>query len=188
MPSDGRRAVRECPIVDGRIARVHLGKAFWMTIDAEDLDRVVSVSSWRWSESRREVNRVSRNRTIIFTRWLLDPADGVWVDHRNGNRLDNRRENLRLATPSENCRNSAMCRRTTRSSQFKGVFWIARLSKWSAQIRVGKRHLGVFLSEIDAALAYDVAARAHFGEFACVNFPRPGERSALVPVVAPVPS
>lgn len=189
------RATREAPVVLGDSARVHLGKSFWMTIDAADLGRSLSVPSWRWSESAREVSRVSANRTIIFTRWLLAPADGVWVDHRNGDKLDNRRSNLRLATAAENAGNSVKKRG---SSRFKGVY--AHGLMWCAQVKRpghSNKHLGSWAIEEDAARAYDDAARAAFGEFACVNFPLPGERSAvaesqriiaLVPVVAPVPS
>ena len=118
-----------------------------------------------------------------------DPT--VKVDHRDGNTLDNRRENLRVATAAQNVRN-ARKKRSATTSRYKGVFFTRgrkgrSLSKpWQAQIRRGgkNRYLGCFETAEAAALAYDTAARETFGEFACLNFPRDGERSALTPATA----
>lgn len=100
------------------------------------------------------------------------------TDHINGNGLDNRRANLRDATQAQNCRNTR--KRSGSSSRFKGVAWFRRTRRWAAQIQhEGKIiSLGYHASEEGAALAYDAAARAYFGEFAALNFPRPGEVSA----------
>lgn len=97
------------------------------------------------------------------------------TDHRNGDGLDNRRANLRRATKAQNNRNR---RKTIGYSKYKGVGW--HENRWCAQIKVnGKKiHLGRFISEEDAARAYDAAARREFGEFAALNFPQPGERGA----------
>lgn len=94
------------------------------------------------------------------------------VDHRNGDGLDNRRSNLRPATQAQNLANrrkSAGC-----SSQFKGVSWNIRRSRWEAYCGTsgrGRRYLGAFTSEEDGARAYDAAAAEMFGEFARLNFP-----------------
>jgi hypothetical protein len=95
--------------------------------------------------------------------------DAKQINHINGNGLDNRRENLRSVTSAENHRNSR--KRTRATSQFKGVHWLVQGKKWRAMIYVNgkQRHLGCFARETDAALAYDVAARKHFGEFARPN-------------------
>lgn len=95
------------------------------------------------------------------------------IDHINGDRTDNRIENLRDCTPSQNAQNA----RVTRDG-LKGVTNCR--GRWQAKIRAdGKgRCLGTFGTEVEAALAYDEAARDYFGEFASVNFPRAGERSA----------
>jgi len=101
---------------------------------------------------------------------------GRRVDHINGNGLDNRRSNLRIATSQQNNRNRKICNLNT--SGFKGV----RLdrNKWRADIRIdGKRkNLGRFVNPEAAAAAYDEAARKYFGEFATLNFPKSGEQSA----------
>lgn len=91
------------------------------------------------------------------------------VDHRNGNGLDNRRCNLRTASNSQNQRNKRGG--SGGSSRFKGVTWRERGQKWEAQIHTGGRwlYLGQFQDERDAALAYNAAALAEFGEFARMN-------------------
>jgi hypothetical protein len=101
---------------------------------------------------------------------VTDPQ--VKVDHRNGDGLDNRRANLRKCVNGENIANGAK-RRDGHSSKYKGVCWHRRDGKFQASIRVHGRtiYLGMFTDEVQAAQAYDVAARAFFGEFAKCNFP-----------------
>lgn len=101
------------------------------------------------------------------------------TDHVNGNGLDNRRANLREATTAENGRNVPKLRGVSR---FKGVSWHKARSRWQVRIHIApgnERHLGYFTDEMQAAMAYDAWARICYGEFACLNFPEPGERSAL---------
>lgn len=97
------------------------------------------------------------------------------VSHVNGNLLDCRRENLVVKTHAEKVRgNRKMGTLNGReyTSKYKGVCWIEAKGKWKAQIRSGRvRHIGYFDDEIDAAHAYDEAAREHFGEYAWLNFP-----------------
>ena len=110
---------------------------------------------------------------------------GVLVDHIDRNRLDNRRSNLRLATKGENGRNRAV-NRNKKSSVFKGVFLagdrVHRNRPWRAWISYENRKhlLGYFSTEVEAARAYDGAARRLHGAFARVNFPREGEQCAVV--------
>lgn len=92
------------------------------------------------------------------------------LDHINGDGLDNRRENLRLASPLENSRN---CRkRLGCSSQYKGVSFHKKTGRWQARIRVNQLiALGLYQTEEAAARAYDLSASILFGEFAALNFP-----------------
>jgi hypothetical protein len=92
------------------------------------------------------------------------------VDHINGNGLDNRRSNLRLASHPENCRNRRPIRRRNASeTEYKGVHRRGR--GWRAWITVDRtRHyLGVFETPRDAAIAYNHAAVALHKEFASLN-------------------
>jgi hypothetical protein len=103
---------------------------------------------------------------------------GEQIDHKNGNGLDNRRDNLRKATATENNRNR-MKLRAPCASKYKGVW--RHYDKWGAAIwDKGKSiKLGRFDTEAKAAEAYDAAARRLHGEFARVNFPINGEQSAI---------
>lgn len=97
-----------------------------------------------------------------------DPRNG---DHKNGDKLDNRRSNLRIASSVENRQNVGI--RKNNRSGYKGVSWSRVANKWHAYITVNwkKVHLGSFDNIIEAARAYDASALYHFGEFACLNFP-----------------
>lgn len=100
--------------------------------------------------------------------WLI--VSGKWpafdIDHLNGDRLDNRIENLREASRSENCSNKLS--RCDSKSGVKGVFWNKKLSKWQAQIsKNGKQiYLGVFETMDEAKAAYRRAAAELHGPFA----------------------
>jgi len=91
------------------------------------------------------------------------------VDHKDGDGLNNQRSNLRRSSALQNSQNQRLSRRN--KSGFKGVFF--KGPKWMASIRMNGRstHLGMFDSAEAAALAYDAAAAAAFGEFARLNFP-----------------
>ncbi len=95
---------------------------------------------------------------------IMPPKEGFLVDHRNRNSLDNRRLNLRYAIKAQNGANM------DRGSKFKGIR--KHRNKWAAQIAANgaNKHLGLFSSEEEAALAYDVAAREEWGESARCNF------------------
>lgn len=105
---------------------------------------------------------------VYLHRLIARAAPGQMVDHANGNTLDNRRENLRLATPQLNCVN----RKYTSASGFRGVSKAG--NRWRAAITVNQQmiYAGSFVTPEDAARRYDELAFKHFGDFAILNFPR----------------
>lgn len=121
-----------------------------------------------------------RGRSAIRVhRFLLDVTDPkTQVDHWDGNGLNNRRYNLRACTAQQNCRNQRQ-RLSRCSSKYKGVWKHQHSYRASITISYRSIHLGCFNSEVEAAKVYDEAARLHFGAFARVNFPNPGEMCCL---------
>jgi len=91
------------------------------------------------------------------------------VDHINGDKLDNRRVNLRPANPTEQQANTPKPKNNT--SGYKGVTWVAANRKWQAHLRYQRklRHIGYFATPEEAALAYNEEARRLFGEFCRLN-------------------
>jgi hypothetical protein len=98
----------------------------------------------------------------------LDKTDSRECDHINGNKLDNRRFNLRICNKSQNQQNRIS---RTGSSKYKGVTRHKKTGRWQAQIRhQGKRYyLGLYINEVEAAQAYNERAKKLFGEFARLN-------------------
>lgn len=94
------------------------------------------------------------------------------IDHIDHDGLKNTLKNLRVVTRSQNAMNQRK-RNMNAHSQYKGVTWHKKHSKWYAQIQKNEKmlYLGLFVIEKDAALAYDTAAKLHFGEYAKLNFP-----------------
>lgn len=99
------------------------------------------------------------------------------VDHRNRNRTDNRRENLRFASPRENAANRG--RRRDAHEKFVGVRQTAN-GRWQARVGERGRHLGIFDTAEAAARARDDAAREEYGDFATLNFSTNDERAVHV--------
>ena len=105
--------------------------------------------------------------------WLLSYNEypSAIIDHINGNRNDNRLSNLRLATPGENAYNVRKTDRIT-SSSYKGVYWDKSCDRWIVRVAKDQKtvYVGRFITELDAAKAYDIAAQELQGKFACLNF------------------
>lgn len=105
---------------------------------------------------------------IAMHRFIMNTPKGMDTDHINGNRLDNRKKNLRICSRSQNHFNRK--KRANTSSVYKGVYWKKDRGKWRAVIIFNKPiHIGYFTSEIDAAKSYNVKALELYGEFAKLN-------------------
>lgn len=143
-------------------------KAF---VDDEDYELVCQ---FKWHASSSEANTYAvRNVNIYQKQGMHTLITGFsYVDHIDGNGLNNQRSNLRQSSP---CLNGSNRRKTKNcSSNYKGVCWSKKAKKWQAQIRISykRTYLGYFVNEIDAAIAYDKAALEAFGNHALLNFPR----------------
>ena len=150
---------------------IHLSQGQVALVDDADYD-ILNKSAWHAYKSKNTYYAVRRLRgngkdtTQRMHRFLLDPKPDEQVDHKNGNGLDNQRHNLRTCSCQQNTRNR---RKYRGNSKYKGVSCESK--PWRAQITVngGVILLGRFTTEIEAALAYNVAAKQHFGEFAVLN-------------------
>ena len=136
-------------------------------IDAEDLERVTQ-HTWSAAWIHYDWRAVAwiDGKTITLHRFVMNAQPGQEVDHKNGDGLDCRKSELRIATHRQNNQNAYR----VKPGCFKGVRPSGR--KWRAKIKAGGKdlHLGTFTTAEEAARAYDAAAVEHFGEFACLNF------------------
>jgi hypothetical protein len=163
------RAIR--PIrIDGGVAYVPLTRGYEAAIDAAD---VSLVAAWNWCAVPR-LNTVyakradysgGRYRNVYLHRVIVAAPDGVVVDHKSGDGLDNRRANLRLASTSQNQQNSH--KRSDNSSGVKGVSFNKAHGKWEAEVQMNglRRRLGLFAKLDDAASAVSVARAELHGVF-----------------------
>lgn len=141
-------------------------------IDAEDYDYL---SQWKWCSHKTYYYAMRRDYTngkksmYRMHRLIMKAKENEYVDHINGNRLDNRKSNLRICNKGENNQNCGLRRNNT--SGYKGVSWSKKYKKYNVQINInGKRKtVGSYIDPIEAAKAYDEAAFAAYGEFAKTN-------------------
>lgn len=108
----------------------------------------------------------SKYSNSYLHRLIKNAPKHLQVDHINGNRLDNRKENLRLCTNASNSRNCVK-----KKGKYKGVYFNKLNKKWIAQITRDYKniYLGCFEKQEDAAMAYNQEAKKLFGKYAKLN-------------------
>ena len=151
--------VKEIPLTKGAVALV----------DDEDFEYLSQMNWYLHSGGYAAARHPQTKKLTYMHREILRPSENEQVDHINRNRLDNRRSNLRKCTRTENMRNVKGAGDT---SEYKGVSYKkGRKKPWRARIHVSENQiiLGDFSTEVEAAFAYDLAAKEHFGEFAYLN-------------------
>lgn len=156
--------------IEGNVAYVPLTHGREALIDVAD---VHLVEAWNWHVfsrhyypyAARTTTERGVTKTILMHRFLLNAPDGVQVDHISGDRFDNRRFNLRLATPSQNAINRAI--RADNTSGFKGVAFHKPSGKWCAVISMNgvRTHLGSFDTASAASDAYEAASEIMHAEW-----------------------
>jgi hypothetical protein len=141
-------------------------------VDAVDAEVIARVRSWCPHVKGRRIYATGRlvdgGKQTEMHRLVMGFPD-CSIDHADGDGLNNRRSNLRLATPSQNAANSRNF--SPAREGLRGVTFVP--AHWRAVVKVNGRriHIGDYKSPEEAARAYDAAARKHFGEFARPNFP-----------------
>lgn len=165
----GDSIMKHIPLTQGKVAIVDDADYEWL-------------NQWKWCAVKKKsgifyASRGQGKATIAMHRQILNIPEGAQADHRNHDGLDNRKCNLRLCTPAENQWNQKPRKGI---SKYKGVCLLRGKThkgkqykdKWRAYIKKNQktRWLGCFQNEIDAAEAYDKAAKELFGEFAYTNF------------------
>jgi len=161
---------------------IRLTQGYVALVDDEDFERV-NQFEWFAHVSRHKDGTIrtvyaehnermgNRQKTKSMHRFILGITDSkIEVDHEDHNGLNNQRYNLRKGTKTDNQHNAIV--RKDNTSGFKGVNLDKDSGKWVARIQAGRKRifLGHFTTSLEAAWAYDEAAREHHGEFANPNF------------------
>lgn len=155
--------MKEIPLTQGKVALV----------DDEDFEEL---SKYKWHYEKIKVRqtgyaernlpiRPGKRIKIRMHQVIMKTKKGQQVDHKDGDGLNNQKENLRLATSSENHMNRG--KQNNNTSGFKGVSWYKASKTWQAQISVKGEHihLGRYNTKEEAAEIYNKAAKEYHGEF-----------------------
>jgi hypothetical protein len=151
--------------------QIPLTKGKYALVDDEDYE---FLNQWKWQVNSdgyaiTGVRNQGERIQIRMHRLIINTPKGMETDHINGNRLDNRRDNLRVATKSQNLRNQ---KKRKSLSLYKGLAYRKRDNAWEVNISDGSKQvfIGSFKNERHAAMAYDIWAKELYGKFAKLNF------------------
>lgn len=156
--------------------KIQLSQGQFALVDDDDYDRL---SKYKWCALKHHTGKyyaartdVANNRkTVRMHRFIMGICDSqvLVADHINHDTLDNRKSNLRVCTKKENAKN-----RTSSKGSASNYLGVHKTREGSFVARCGsapnRKYLGYFKCEIEAAKAYDKAAKEMHGEFASLNF------------------
>lgn len=142
---------------------------FWVKIDHDDLEKIYNIK-WHIDQTTENYFRVVASvngRPLLMHRHILCAKPGEIIDHINGDTFDNRKINLRFCTSSEN----SMNQKVKPGKKYKGIYFDKSRKLWAAQITAaGKtKTIGRYLTDKQAAIAYNEIAKKLHGDFAKLN-------------------
>jgi hypothetical protein len=156
---------------------IHLTQGQHTIVDDDDYERLTALGSWHYDRYAKRIeakwdkrSKTYNKRVVYMHRLIVNAADGLHVDHLNGDKLDNRKSNLQVCTARENAiRQQVYPKRG--SSRFKGVSYDKRRNKWKAVIGHNYKRIdiGRFNTEQEAADAYDTFSKKLHGKQPITN-------------------
>ena len=142
-------------------------------VDDDDFDEIAK-HKWYYNcgyaKRHTRLGKGGKREVFLMHRVIAKTPAGMDTDHKNHDKLDNRKENLRCCLHSQNMANTR--KYSVNKSGYKGVYWAKHTKKWRAQIRLKsvKIHVGYFHTKEASAAAYDRKAKEIWGEFAKTNY------------------
>jgi len=161
---------KRVPFLYKFMKRIKLTQGKYAIVDDEDFEWL---NQWKWyygcDDYAIRAIYYPQRRNICMHRLIINTPQGMETDHRNGNKLDNRRSNLRICTTAQNQMNRGAP--SNNKSGYKGVYWSKQRKKWAVFIGFNSklRIIGFFDNKIQAAKVYNQKAIELFGDFAFLN-------------------
>jgi hypothetical protein len=145
------------------VKQIPLKHGLFALVDDDMYDYLIQ---WNWRAERGEYAiRTEHRKRVWMHRVITNAPEGMEVDHRDGNGLNNRRGNLRICTKSQNMHNTP--KRKDGKNKYRGVHFRSDIGKYEARISVDKSryYLGVYDTAEDAAEVYNKVSKKYLGEF-----------------------